>query len=144
MLSDLRAIVKWILIWVPPIVATMAIFWIVLRSGPNPPPFPRSQVPREAHVSDRCSWSCHNNGCRHTPRLPGFISGDSGLFGITVGLLHKAGSAIMPRKPNHGYAVVNLAVFCVLWPGLMWLLYGIAIKQRLELREMDRARRGLS
>lgn len=139
----MRDIVKWILIWVPPVALTAVIFWVVLRSG-TPAPFPRTEIPKEAFVADHCTWSCHNHGCRHASRLPDFLTADSGLFGKTVHVLKQAGSKIMPAHPNEGYGVVNLLVFCVIWPGFMLWLYAVAVRQRLELREMDRARRGLS
>jgi hypothetical protein len=138
----MRAIVKWIFIWLPPVALTAILFWGVLRSG-SPAPFPRTELPKESFVAERCTWVCHNHGCRHPSRLPDFLTGDSGLFGKTVRLLHRAGSAIMPAHPNQGYGVVNLLLFCVAWPGFMLWLYAIVVRQRLELREMDRARRGL-
>lgn len=140
MLSVLRAMARWAAIWLLPVALVAAIFWAVLHSGPAP--FPRTAIPKEPYVRDRCTWICHNRGCRHPARLPGWLTDDSGLFGQTVGALHQAGSAILPTRPNEGYGLVNLLLFCVVWPGAMWLLLGLALNQRLRLRELRRSRRG--
>ena len=113
----------------------------VLRSGDRPAPLIRGSIPREAHDSKHCNWDCHNRGCTHVPRLPTFLTGDSGMFGWTVRALFVAGDRAMPSHPLAGYGAVNLAVFCVLWPGVMFALYVIAVQQRSRILEARRGRR---
>jgi len=102
----------------------------------------RSAVPREAFAAHRCTWYCHNHGCGHAAWLPEALSGDRGLFGLTVRGLHEVGALVMPRNPAAGYGLVNLLLFCVLWPGAIYALWGIALRQRRELRALKRARGG--
>lgn len=131
-----RALRAWLraLFWaLLPIGIIVAIFTGVLRWG-EPLPFPRRSIPVESFDRERCTWSCHNHGCRHAPRLPSWLSGDEGLFGQTVHGLHVLGRWAMPHSPRQGYGLVNLVIFCVLWPSLMWGLYLVAIGQRRRLR----------
>lgn len=116
-----------------PLLLVVLIFTGVLRSG-EPAPFPRTELPREPYRADRCTWSCHNHGCRHAPRLPGWLTADRGLFGIGIRSLYRAGALLLPGRPREGYGLANLLVFCVAWPGLMWWLYLVAVAQRVELR----------
>jgi hypothetical protein len=74
------------------------------------------------------------------PRLPPWLSGDEGLFGQTVHGLHWLGRLAMPHNPRQGYGLVNLVIFCVLWPALMWGLYLKALAQRRRLAELSRQR----
>lgn len=120
-----------------PLGLVVAIFVFVLRVG-EPLPFPRHRLPAEPYQPDRCTWTCHNHGCRHAPRLPDFLSADDGLFGQTVHGLHWLGRRAMPSRPQQGYGLVNLVLFCLLWPALMWGLYLKALSQTLALRELGR------
>ena len=121
-----------------PVLVTALIFTAVLAvPGPDghPTPFPRGTIPREAFQAERCTWDCHNHGCKHNPRLPGWLSGDEGLFGWAVRALHRGGSAMLPGRPREGYGLINLLIFCVVWPAAMWGLYLVALGQRRRLRE---------
>lgn len=113
------------------------IFTAVLRLG-EPAPFPRTELPREPYRPEVCTWSCHNHGCRHAPRLPSWLSADRGLFGITIRGLYRMGSVLLPGRPREGYGLANLVVFCAVWPGLMWGLFLVAVAQARELRELRR------
>jgi hypothetical protein len=130
------------LLWAAaPLLVIALIFIAVLRSG-APAPFPRAQLPREAHRPDVCTWSCHNHGCRHEPRLPAWLSGDRGLFGIAIRALYRMGGVLLPGRPREGYGLANLLVFCLVWPGLMWGLYLVAVAQARELRGLRRKGQG--
>lgn len=120
-----------------PTALVAAIFVAVLRLG-QPVPFPRRAIPVEPFLGDRCTWTCHNHGCRHVPRLPLWLSGDEGLFGQTVRGLHWLGRLAMPHNPRQGYGLVNLVIFCALWPALMWGLYLKALAQRRRLAGLAR------
>lgn len=124
-----------------PIVLVAAAFWAVLQVGEGVP-FPRRSIPHEAFRPDRCTWVCHNRGCRHAPRLPPSLSGDDGLFGWAVGRLHDAGRVLMPHHPAEGYGVANLLLFCVLWPALMWGLYLKVVSQAQALWRLRQRRAG--
>lgn len=115
-----------------PVLLTAALFVAVLRSG-EPVPFPRTTLPSEPHRPEVCTWDCHNHGCRHTPRLPAGIGGDRGLYGRTIVGLRHLGAALVPGQPRQGYGLANLLVFCVAWPGVMWGLYWVAVRQRQAL-----------
>jgi hypothetical protein len=120
-----------------PIALVVGIFVAVLRLG-DPVPFPRRAIPVEPFARERCTWTCHNHGCRHAPRLPPWLSGDEGLFGQTVRGLHWLGRLAMPHNPRQGYGLVNLVIFCALWPALMWGLYLKALAQRRRLADLSR------
>jgi hypothetical protein len=124
-----------------PLALTLLLFLAVLRSGPVPAPLARSFLPVEAYSPARCTWYCHNHGCRHRPVLPAFLSGDGGLFGWTVRALHAGGDALSPRARGVGYGAVNLAVFCAGWPAATVALWIIALRQRRLLRALRAARR---
>lgn len=115
-------------------------FVAVVRSGSRPAPLVRTSIPNEPHDAAHCNWDCHNHGCTHAPRLPAFLSGDTGLFGWTIRALHAAGDRAMPADRPAGYGAVNLAVFCVLWPGAMLALYVVAVRQRSRILDAKRER----
>jgi hypothetical protein len=96
-------------------------------------PLARGHIPDEPYRPDRCTWYCHNHGCRHRPALPAFFAGDDGLFGATVRALHAAGRSFGPDASGAGYGAANLAVFCAAWPGAMYALYLVALRQRAQL-----------
>ena len=70
------------------------------------------------------SWSCHDQGCPHTPLLPLWLAGNEGLFGQAVAGLWWMGS-FLHKGRMAGYMLANLLVFVVLFP-LSWLLLGLA------------------
>jgi hypothetical protein len=124
---------------VAPLVLVPLLFVAVLRSG-EPAPYWRHSLPREAARPDRCTWACHNHGCRHRPVLPRLLSGDDGLFGATIRLLHGMGRVMAPGRGNVGYGAANLLVFCLVWPAGMYALWLVAWRQRRRLRELRRGR----
>jgi hypothetical protein len=128
------------LLAVLPLIAVPAAFVAVLRSGPQPAPIWRQRLPADRHEPHRCTWSCHDRGCRHAPVLPAWLAADDGLFGATIQALGQAGRALWPRDPRRGYALANLLVFCVLWPGAMYALYLVALRQRRALGELREVR----
>jgi hypothetical protein len=130
---------RFVALAVAPLVATALLFVAVLRSGSPPAPLARTAIPQEPYAADRCSWWCHNHGCRHRPVLPAALTGDAGLFGWTVRALHAVGRAVAPRSPALGYGAANLAVFCVLWPGTMYALWIVALRQRSRISASRRA-----
>jgi len=119
---------------VAPLVLVPLLFVAVLRSG-DPAPYRRRVLPREGFRPDRCTWHCHNHGCRHRPVLPLFLSGDGGLFGRAIRVLHGMGQAMAPGRGNVGYGAANLLVFCVLWPAGMYALWLVVLRQRRLLRD---------
>ncbi len=123
-----------------PLLAVPLLFLALIRSGPAPAPLARRALPQEAYEPARCTWYCHNHGCPHHPRLGAFLSGDDGLFGWTVDALHAAGDIVSPSAPGAGYGAVNLAVFCALWPGAMYALWVIAVRQRARILALRRSR----
>jgi hypothetical protein len=125
-----------LLVVVLPLLLVPVAFVAVLRTG-EPAPLVRASLPTEPHQADRCTWYCHNHGCRHRPRLPRVLAGDDGLFGATIHALKRAGTALVPSNPAVGYGVVNLLVFCFLWPGLMLGLLVVAVRQRRSLRALE-------
>jgi hypothetical protein len=124
-----------------PLLLVPLLFVAVLRSG-EPAPLWRRSLPREGYRPDRCTWDCHNHGCRHRPVLGRFLAGDDGLFGATVHALHGMGRVMAPGRGNVGYGAANLLVFCLVWPGGMLALWLVALRQRRQLRELRAARPG--
>ena len=118
---------------VAPLLLVPLLFVAVLRSG-DPAPLWRRALPHEGYRPDRCTWHCHNHGCRHRPVLGRFLAGDDGLFGATVRALHGMGQAMAPGRGNIGYGAANLLVFCLLWPAGMYALWLVALRQRRQLR----------
>ncbi len=105
-----------------------ALPWVILfgvnaTMGEPPTRFDREQ----------CTRHCHDRGCRHQPVLPPSLTSSAGLFGDTVRGLHWLG-ARTGLGPRRGYGVANLLIFCILWPGLMLALVGLATNQWLDLR----------
>ena len=129
----------WLALQLAPLFIVPVLFVAVLRLESAAAPW-RSAVPREPFRADRCTWYCHNHGCRHAPALPSLLTGDDGLFGKTVGALHAAGDALAPARPGIGYGAANLIVFCAVWPGGMYALYLIALRQRRRIRALRRER----
>jgi hypothetical protein len=123
-----------------PLLAVPLLFLAVIRSGPQAAPLARRALPQEPYEATRCTWYCHNHGCPHHPHLGAFLSGDDGLFGWTVDALHAAGDVVSPRSPGLGYGAVNLAVFCAVWPGMMYALWVIAVRQRARIIALRRGR----
>ena len=113
----------------PVALTALAFVWVLSLREPASAPLFRSQLPHEAFDPARCTWACHNHGCQHQPQLPAWLASDEGLFGRTVAALHHGGRILLPKDPRAGYGLVNLLVFCLFWPGLMWALYLIAINQ---------------
>ena len=121
----------WRLLW--PLAAPWAI---VAAVNAWPPHLPlRRAAPLEATHPTRCTWSCHNHGCQHRHRLPEALSGQHGAFGAAVHALHSAAG------PGFGpYRAVNLAVFVVAWPALMYSLLLTGLHQRDRLRALREPR----
>jgi hypothetical protein len=128
-------------LYAAPLVIVPALFIAVVRTGDPPAPLVRRVLPDEPYELRRCTWYCHNHGCNHRPVLPQALAGDRGLFGATVRLLHTAGRRISDQ-PGVGYGAANLLLFCALWPGALYGLYLVCVRQRLEIRALRRARRG--
>jgi hypothetical protein len=122
-----------IVIALAPLVVVPLLFVAVLRSG-EPAPLWRRTLPREGYRPDRCTWDCHNHGCRHRPVLPRLLSGDDGLFGAAIHALHGLGRGLAPGRGNVGYGAANLLVLCALWPAGMYALWLVALRQRRLLR----------
>jgi hypothetical protein len=115
--------------------APLVVPWMTLLAvNASDPKIPlaRSVIPREPHRAATCTWACHNRGCRHRPKLPAVITSDSAAFGATMRGLYALGG-LFTRDRARGYGAANLAVFCVLWPALMYALWVIAWRQRAEL-----------
>jgi len=95
--------------------------------------------PPRAWRADRCTRHCHDHGCRHDPVLPDALSGDDGLFGLTIDALYRAGR-LTGLDAATGYGVANLVLFCVVWPGGMLALLAVGLFQRVRLRALRRRR----
>lgn len=117
-----------------PLIAPWLLLLAVNRTG-TPAPLARSVIPQEPFVREHCTWACHNHGCHHRPRLPLVLAGDAGLYGATIRALQGAGRAAS-HDAHLGYGAVNLLAFCVLWPGAMYVLLQIGLRQRAALREL--------
>lgn len=129
---------KIVLVDLAPLAIVAALFLLVLRL-PEPAPIRRA-IPREPRRAE-CTWYCHNHGCPHRAVLPGSLTGDAGLFGRAIGWLHDLGGVIAPGRRAVGYGAANLIVFCAAWPGAMYGLYLVAVRQRRRLAARRRAER---
>lgn len=119
-----------IVVYGAPLALPAGLFLSVVATGS---PMFRTGLPDEPRDAARCTWYCHNHGCPHRPVLPSALTGDAGLFGRTIHGLFALGAQLSSRR-DVGYGSANLLVFCVLWPGLMYVLAVVAIRQRLALR----------
>ncbi len=137
--SRARRALRFLWIYVFPLVIPWAILFGV-NAAPPPAPLLRTSIPVERWDPDRCTWDCHNRGCRHAPVLPAVITGDRYLFGATVRGLYALGSLFSSDRFK-GYGIANIAVFCVAWPALMYALWVCAWRQRGETRRL-RAKSG--
>lgn len=118
----------WRLLW--PLLAPWALVALVLAWPPGLP-LRHGHVPHEARDPARCTWACHREGCTHAHRLPALLSGQRGAFGAVVWALHRtAGPGFA------AYRVINLAVFVVAWPALMYALLLVGLAQRDRLRAL--------
>lgn len=118
-----------------PLLLVPLLFFMVLHL--DGVPVPRATFPREAFVASRCTWACHNSGCRHRSVLPDVLVADDGLFGNAVTSLYALGAVIAPGKRGTGYGAANLLVFCAVWPGAMYVLWLIALAQRRRIRALS-------
>ena len=118
------------------------VFPLVIVTGAlaNDWPGVRHAIPREPYVETHCTWSCHNQGCRHRARLPGVLTSDRGLFGTTITALFRVGS-VLSHDRGKGYGAANLLLLCFAWPGLMYVLAVKALRQRLAIRAYRRPAR---
>ncbi len=125
-----------------PLVLPWLVFLAVLGTGH---PVWRTSIPDEpyakAHTSQGCTWSCHNHTCRHVPLLPPILTSDKGLFGRTIRALAHAGRALS-RDGRTGYGAANLLLFCLVWPGTMYVLAVTALRQRVRLARLGRTTEG--
>lgn len=121
-------------IYVFPLVAPWAILYAV-NAGDPARVIARSHLPAERSRPDRCTWACHNQGCAHRPVLPAFLTGDQGLFGLTVRSLYRAGGLLSGDRAA-GYGAANLVLLCVAWPLFMYVLWVKAWRQALEIRRL--------
>jgi hypothetical protein len=128
------------LLAIAPLLVVPLTFVAVLLSATPRVPFPRVELPDEALERDHCTWSCHNYGCHHASKLPDALTSDASLFGWTVRALHRMGDALSPKDTFVGYGAVNLAVFCVGWPGAMYALWGFALRTRAARLALRRGR----
>ena len=126
------------LLAIAPLVLVPLVFSAVLWSARPAVAFPRRELPDEAFTPDHCTWSCHNRGCRHASKLPDALTSDAHLFGWAVSALHRMGDAVSPDATFVGYGAVNLAVFCVAWPGAMYGLWVFALRPRAARRALER------
>ncbi len=136
MISLLGRLLRALWIYLFPLVAPWALLVAVNATAPDVPPM-RTQVPREAYRADRCTWACHNRGCRHRHALPAALAGDRGLYGATIRGLFVMGRGLSTDRRT-GYGAANLLALCVLWPGVMYLLWVVAWRQGLALRAARR------
>lgn len=114
----------------PPALVAAAFVTLLLVDGA---PLPRRGLGHEAFDAARCTWACHNHGCRHAAVLPGFFVDDDGLFGAAVHTLYGLGARLLPGQRFAGYGAANLLVFCVVWPAGMYGLWIVAVLQRRRL-----------
>jgi len=121
-----------------PLVLPGLVFLAVLGTGHA---VWRTGVPDEPYAKSTCTWSCHNRTCRHTPRLPAILTSDRGLFGRTIRALGHAGSALSSDRRT-GYGAANLLLFCLIWPGTMYVLAVTALRQRVRLARLERPTEG--
>lgn len=117
-----------------PLIAPWLLLLAVNQTG-EPAPLARGATPQEPFVREYCTWACHNHGCQHRPVLPQALAGDAGLFGYTIRALRAAGRAAS-SDGRVGYGAANLLVFCVLWPGAMYALLLVGLRQRAALRSL--------
>jgi hypothetical protein len=123
-----------------PLLLVPLLFVAVLRSGDPPAPFARATIPDERFESSRCTWACHNRGCRHPPVLPSVLTGDEYLFGWAVRGLHGWGDSLAPGDSFAGYRAANLALFCAAWPAAMFALWVAALHMRARRRALSGSR----
>ena len=93
--------------------------------------------PAAVYRADRCTRHCHDHGCPHEPLLPERLTSDRGLYGWTIRALYRAGEHTELARST-GYGLVNLLLFCALWPGLMLALLALALSQRVRIRDLRR------
>lgn len=119
----------------PVLVATVFVALLVVDGSP----LPRHGLGHEAFSAQRCTWACHNHGCRHASVLPGFLVDDDGLFGAAVHSLYTLGARLLPGQRFAGYGAANLVVFCAVWPAGMYGLWIVAVLQRRRLSAVQAA-----
>ncbi len=130
----MKRLLRALWIYVLPLVAPWAIV-VGVNAAPPAVPLARASIPHERWMRDRCTWDCHNRGCRHRPRLPALLTGDRGAFGATIRGLYALGRTFS-RDRFVGYGVANLAVLCLAWPALMYWLWVRAWTQAETLRSL--------
>lgn len=129
-----RSLLLVLWIYAAPLVAPWAILFGTNATDATLP-LVRTSLPQEPRREDRCTWACHNRGCRHPPRLPAVLTGDRYLFGQTIRGLYAVGRVFSSDRAL-GYGAANLVVFCALWPGLMYALWVIFWRQFFEIRAL--------
>lgn len=118
-----------------PVVLTLVVMTSVVSWGNGVDQIVRTKKPVDKAYRNRCSWRCHDRGCRHEMRVVGPpIAGPLdrktnkllGLYGWTIASLHSTGS----------YRFANLILFCLVWPlgtGALWV---VVVRQRLAIRAL--------
>ncbi len=131
----MRGLLWFLWIYVLPLLAPWALLYGVNATDPSVP-MVRTAMPAQRFRADRCTWYCHNHGCRHRPVLPAVLTSDRYLFGGTIRGLSTLGR-LFSNNGSLGYGIANLLVYCTVWPGLMYLLWVIAWRQHRELRRLS-------
>lgn len=134
----MRRVLLALWIYALPLVAPWAIL-VAVNASARDVPLARASLPREPWRAERCTWACHNRGCRHRPVLPAALTGDRGLFGATIRGLHAVGGGLS-RDRGVGYGAANLLLLCLGWPALMYGLWVAAWRQHFELRALRAGR----
>jgi hypothetical protein len=113
-------------------ILAVTFYSVVLLGGS---PLLRSHIPLEAFSPNHCTWACHNQGCKHAPKIPGTLTSDKGAFGGTIRALYGLGT-YLSKDRSQGYGAANLLVFCILWPGVTYGLWVCAVRQRRIIRRL--------
>ncbi len=114
-------------------VVLLALPWVIVALVNLAHPTPIASFDPQS-----CTRHCHNKGCRHTPRLPAALTSDEGLYGKTIRGLFATGQRTGLGRRT-GYGAANLALFVLLWPGLMWSLAMVGLWQRRTLKARRKA-----
>jgi len=95
-----------------------------------------SPEPTHDYNSARCTRYCHDHGCSSSHLNSIFVP-----IYKSMGFLYRWNIKVLKEQRFLGYKQINVIIYVVIWPFLMFIMTFIVIKQRKIIREIKKRRK---